>query len=89
MFSDPSPLCPAASTCLPGSSLPGEQQARGYDLVATGDGERIVPTAITEQFCMGADGQLEPLISGSTRPVAQTVTHAGIVKVMRFAFGMT
>jgi len=57
-------------------------------LPATGDGERIVPTAITERLCMGADGQLEPLTIGSTRPVAVTVTHAGIVKVKRYVFNI-
>jgi hypothetical protein len=77
-----------AIACLPGSSLPDELQARGYDLVATGDGERIVPTAITERFCIGADGVLEPLTSGSTRPVAHIVSHAGISKVKRFAFNL-
>jgi len=40
---------------LPGSSLPDELRAQGYDLVATGDGERIVSTAIIERFCIGAD----------------------------------
>jgi hypothetical protein len=44
--------------CLPGSSSPDEPQARGYDRTATGNGDRIVPTAITERFCMGADGEL-------------------------------
>jgi len=52
--------------CLPGSSSPDEPQARGYDRTATGNGERIVPTAITERFCMGADGERELLTSGST-----------------------
>jgi hypothetical protein len=75
--------------CLPGSSLPVELQAQGYDPVATGDGERIVATAITERFCIGADGVLEPLTSGSTRPVAQTVMHAGICKVHRYALSMS
>jgi len=74
---------------LPGSTLPEELRGLGYDVTEDGETERILAGAITEQFCMGADGQLEPLISGSTRPVAQTVTHAGIVKVMRFAFDMT
>ena len=44
-----------------------------------GETERILATAITEQLCLGADGALEPLTAGITRPVAQTVTHAGIV----------
>jgi hypothetical protein len=51
--------------CLPGSTLPDELQVQGYDLTATGDGERILPTAIIERFCIGADGVLEPLTSGS------------------------
>ena len=70
-----------------------EDRSRGlvpcfHLLTATGDGERIVPTAIVERFCMRAYGALEPLISGSTRPVALTVTHAGICKVKRYAFSM-
>lgn len=32
------------------------------------------------------DGELVPLTSGSTRPVALTVTHAGIVKVELYSF---
>jgi hypothetical protein len=72
--------------CLPGSSLPDELRAQGYGLTATGDGERIVPTAIIERFRRGADGVLELLTSGSTRPVAQVVTHAGICTVKRYAF---
>jgi hypothetical protein len=67
-------------------STPG---ARGYGLVATGDGERIGATAITERFCTGADGELEPLTSGSTRAVAQVVTHAGICKVKRYALSIS
>jgi hypothetical protein len=47
-----------------------------------------VPTAITERFCMGADGELEPLTSGSTRAVAQVVTHAGICRVKRYTFAL-
>ncbi len=62
--------------------------ARFHLLTATGDGERILPTAITERLCVGADGQLEPVTPGSTRPVALTVTHAGICRVRQYAFGM-
>ena len=51
---------------LPGSSSQDEPQARGYDRTATGNGERIVPTEITERFCTGADGEPELLTSGST-----------------------
>jgi hypothetical protein len=49
---------------------------------------RILPMAITERFCIGADVQLEPLTSGSTRAVAQVVTHAGICKVKRWVFSL-
>jgi hypothetical protein len=38
---------------------------------------------------MRAGGELEPLTAGSTRPVATTVTHAGIVKVKRYALGLS
>jgi hypothetical protein len=56
----------AASSVCPGSPSQDEPQARGYDRIATGNGEHIVPTAITERFCMGADGERELLTSGST-----------------------
>jgi hypothetical protein len=70
-----------------------EDRSRGlvpcfHLLTATGETERIVPTAITERFCMRTDGELEPLAAGSTRAVAITTTHAGIVKVMRYAFAL-
>jgi hypothetical protein len=74
--------------CLPGSTLPAELRKAGYDVRDIGDGERIVATAITERFCRGADGELEPLTSGSTRAVAQVVAHAGVCKVKRYAFRM-
>ena len=53
-----------------------------------GETERILPAGITERFARGADGTLAPLTAGSTQRVAQTVTHAGIVKVKRYAFEM-
>jgi len=37
---------------------------------------------------IGGSGALEPKTAKSTRPIASTVTHAGIVKVNRYAFGM-
>jgi hypothetical protein len=73
---------------LPGSSLPEELRARGYEVTATGEGERILPPAIVERFCMRGDGELEPLTPGSTRPVARIVQHAGICRVKRYAFSM-
>jgi hypothetical protein len=72
--------------CQPGSSLPDDLRASGYEVTATGEGERILPTAIVEKFVTGADGTLVALTEGSTRPVTSTVTHAGIIRVQRFAF---
>ncbi|SHI06162.1 hypothetical protein SAMN05443248_7853 [Bradyrhizobium erythrophlei] len=66
-----------------------KEKSQGYDLTPTGDGERIVATAITERFCKRADGQLESLTSGSARAVAQVVTHAGICKVKRYGFSIS
>jgi hypothetical protein len=71
---------------LPGSALPGELRAMGCDVRDLGDGERILAAAIIEKFVTRADGELEPLTPGSTRPVASTVTHAGICKVTRYSF---
>ena len=44
----------------------------------------ILPYQIVEQFVRRADLELEPLSEGSTKPVAETRTHAGIVKVRRY-----
>jgi hypothetical protein len=71
---------------LPGSTLPDELCNAGYDVRDLRDGERILATAITEQFTLNAG--FEPLTQGSTKPIASIVTHAGIVKVKRFAFDM-
>jgi hypothetical protein len=35
-----------------------------------------------------ADGELEPVTVGSTKPMAEVRTHASIVKVRRWAFEM-
>jgi hypothetical protein len=51
------------------------------DVTETGEGERILPAAIVEKFVAGAGGAFEPLTEGSTRPLALTVTNAGICKV--------
>jgi hypothetical protein len=74
--------------CVPASTLPEELEKLGYDVIEIGEGEHILPAAITQQFVIGADGALEPLTEGSTRPIASTVTHAGIVRARRCAFDM-
>jgi hypothetical protein len=73
---------------VPGSTLPDELRKAGYDVTEVGEGERILPTAIVEKFVARADGEFEPLTEGSTRPIASTVTHAGICKVKRYALCM-
>jgi len=74
--------------CLPGSTLPDELRALGYDLREDGEGERILPHGIVERFARGPGGELVPITAESTRPVAETRTHAGIVTVRRFAFSL-
>jgi hypothetical protein len=53
-----------------------------------GDGERILPHQIVQGFVRRADGELEPLTAESTKPTAETRTHAGIVRVKRYGFDM-
>jgi hypothetical protein len=51
-------------------------------------GERFLPAAIVEHFTRRADGELEPLVVGSTRRVAATWTHAGVSQVKRYVFDL-
>lgn len=74
--------------CLPDSALPDDLRGLGYQLRALDDGERILAGAITERFVAGPDGELVVATAGSTRPIAETRTHAGIVLVVRYAFEM-
>jgi hypothetical protein len=41
-----------------------------------------------ERFARGASGELSPFTQQSTKPIAETRTHAGIVTVTRYAFEM-
>jgi hypothetical protein len=74
--------------CLTDSNLPNDLRALGYDVIAVGDGERVLAHQIVERFTRRADGELEPLTEGSAKPLAETRTHAGIVRVKRLAFEM-
>jgi hypothetical protein len=58
---------------------------RRYDVTEIDEGERILAAAITEQFTMTAGGEFEPLVEGSTKPIAKTRTHAGIVRVLKYS----
>jgi hypothetical protein len=73
--------------CLPGSTLPDDLRGLGHQVREIGDGERT--GAIVERFARRADGELEPLVEGSsTKPIAETRTHAGMCKVRRFGFSI-
>jgi hypothetical protein len=72
--------------CLPDAALPDDLRGLGYDVREVGDGERILAHRIVERFVRRSDGELEPLTAESSKPIAETRTHAGIVKVKRYAF---
>jgi hypothetical protein len=78
-------LC-AGHRHVPGSRLPDELRAAGYDAIAAGITERILPHQIVQRFVRRVDGELEPLTEESTKPIAETRTHAGIVSVRRWTF---
>ena len=52
------------------------------------EAERILHNAIVEQMVASSGDQMVPLTLGSTRPVALTVRHAGLVRVLRYAFSL-
>jgi hypothetical protein len=67
---------------IDGSTLPSELRAAGYNLAYDGEGQRILHGSIVERF-----DQAGALIAeGSTRPVARTIDHAGIVETRRYSF---
>jgi hypothetical protein len=74
--------------CLPFSALPEDMREMGYTVIANGEGERILASAITKKFTRTSSGALEPMTEGSTKPVASTITHAGITRVLRYSFTM-
>jgi hypothetical protein len=74
--------------CLPDSTLPDDLRKLGYVVTETGEGERILSGAIVEIFVAGPGGELVPLTEGSTGPIAEVRRHAGICRVLRFAFDL-
>jgi hypothetical protein len=74
--------------CLSDSVVPAEMTKAGCTLEELPPGERILHTAITERFARGGDGELEPLTEGSTKPIVEVRTHAGIVRTKRFNLSM-
>lgn len=71
--------------CLPGSTLPSDMGALGYEVMPTGEGQRLLATAIVEKFVVNSRGKREPMTVGSTEPVASVVAHAGMIRVLRLS----
>jgi hypothetical protein len=67
-----------------GSTLPEELRALGWGVAKTGESQRILAGALIERFVAKANGEYELLTEPSTKPIARTVTHAGIVAVEQF-----
>jgi DNA-binding transcriptional regulator of glucitol operon len=59
---------------LPGSTLPEKMREAGYSLRWEDEGERILPSAITDMV----------LTEASTTPIK--MVHAGITAVERYSF---
>ncbi|MGM4870661.1 hypothetical protein AB7645_05470 [Bradyrhizobium sp. 956_D2_N1_5] len=60
--------------CLPSSTVPDELAEQGYAMREIGEGQRILPHAITETVITE---------EGAARI---TVTHSGIVRVVHYSF---
>jgi hypothetical protein len=73
---------------LPDSPLPDDLRGQGYTVHADSHGERILHSSVVEWFSRAADGTLELMTEGSTKPIASRVTHAGICRVEKFFFDM-
>ena len=69
---------------LPDSDLPALLLAGGYSFEPIGESQRILPRSIVEQFTRRGDGTLELLTPGSTKPVAEMRTHAGIARTLQY-----
>ena len=70
---------------LPGSK-PSELRQLGYDVINIGEGQRILAHAIEQKLTLTSSGAYEMLTEGSTMPVAQIRTHAGIARVLHYTF---
>jgi hypothetical protein len=76
--------------CLPQSPISARLIERGYDVRPADppEGERILPAAIVQEFTLTSSGAYELMTEGSTKPIAQILRHAGIVRVLRYTFTM-
>jgi hypothetical protein len=60
---------------VPGSTLPGDLRAMGYDVTEIGEGERILPAAIIERFGMRAGCAAHQVRVGSQSQGGETAGH--------------
>jgi len=68
--------------------LPDQLNALGYDVVKTGESQRILAHAVSQKFTLCADGELEPFTEGSSKPVTIVTTRAGVVTIEQFGLCM-
>ncbi len=73
--------CDVTMECMPRSTLPDALRKLGYDVVQTGEGERIIPAAFTERLMQWDDGTLGPVTAGSSGRAVLVTHHAGIARV--------
>jgi hypothetical protein len=73
---------------LVGSALPAQLAALGYIATLTGASERIFAYAVAQRFETSSSGTLVPATEGSTKPVSEQITHAGIAVVEQYDLRM-
>jgi hypothetical protein len=75
---------------LPESALPEDLIAMGHDIGPADPPQtmRILAHAIRQRLTLTSCGIFEELTEGSTKPIAETRTHAGIVRVVRYTFSL-
>ena len=69
------------------STLADKLLQLGYDL-RPARAKRIIAGSITERLTLTSCGIFEVLTPESTRVVTEIRTHAGIVRVLRYTFGI-
>jgi hypothetical protein len=71
---------------MPGSTLPDELLAAGYDVQEIGEGQRILPTAIVQRFHQECGRHAGPVDRGLDAADRRDADDAGIVRVVRYNF---
>jgi hypothetical protein len=71
----------ATIVALVGSALPGQLAALGWHVEKIGESQRILPHAVSQKLTVRADGELEPFVEGSSKPVTMVITNAGVANL--------